>query len=267
MKIAAILPAYNEADRVADVVRAVRMARWIDEIIVVNDGSTDRTADVVRSLPGVMLVNLPTNRGKGAAMVAGVERTDADVVVFLDADLKGLRPDQVDALVAPVRSGRAEMSVGKFRGGRKLTDWSQRLAPNVSGQRAMLRDIFEQIPDIRQTRYGVEMAITRFCRYYRVRTTTVWLTGVTHPMKEEKLGLLRGWWARGKMYREILRILMDRRAPQRRRGRLPRVPRMPRALRGWAVIQARRGGAHGPSRWLYRQQLEWRRKQSGRFKG
>lgn len=254
MKIAAVLPAYNEAERIADVIRAVRKARWIDQIIVVDDGSEDNTAEVAASFPDVIVVTMKVNRGKGAAMTAGVEQTDADIIVFLDADLIGLRPEHVDALVNPVRTGRAEMVIGKFRGGRRLTDLSQRLAPNINGQRAILRCVFDQIPNLHQTRYGVEMAITRFCRYYRIETTTVCLHGVTHPMKEEKLGLLRGWASRGAMYAEILRIMLDPRRPRRRK------PRMHRFWRRISIATRRTARTHASPSWLQRPQAMWRRK-------
>lgn len=223
MKIAAVLPAYNEASRIADVVRSVCMAPSIAEVIVVNDGSTDDTAARVRAVGGAVLLSLPHNQGKGGAMAAGADATDADVLVFLDADLRGLRPEHVEALVAPVKTGRVAMAVGKFHGGRRITDWSQRLAPSISGQRAIKRAVFEQIPAIACARFGVEMAITRFCRHYRVPTETVVLRGVTHPMKEEKLGFVRGWSARGRMYTEILRIMLDPRAPRRAEVTVPRL--------------------------------------------
>jgi len=259
LKIAAVLPAYNEAARVADVLRAVLRAPSIEEIIVVNDGSTDNTAEIVRQMPGVCLVNLPVNRGKGGAMAAGASWTDADVLVFLDADLIGLRPEHVEALIAPVKAGRARMAVGKFQGGRLLTDWSQKLVPSISGQRAIRREVFEQIPDIAQTRFGVEMAITRFCHHYRVPTETVFLRGVTHPMKEEKLGLLRGWASRARMYYEIFRIVMNPRAPRRARPR--RAPlTLPRLLRKIAANGRRHGHPHGASNWLYRQERTWRKR-------
>lgn len=253
MRTAAILPAYNEEDRVKGVLAAVCRASLVDEVVVVNDGSTDATAARALEVPGVYLVSLPCNQGKGGAMAAGARFTDADVLLFLDADLIGLQPEHVDALVEPVRSGRALMAVGRFCGGRKLTDLSQRLAPSISGQRAIAREVFEQIPGIAAVRYGVEMQITRFCRYYRIPTETVQLSGVTHPMKEEKLGVLRGWASRGRMYSQILRIMLDPRAPRRSAERTLRLFR-PRDL--GPVLSP-----FGFERWLAR----WnRRRTSGR---
>ena len=67
MKVAAVIPAYNEERTVASVVRAVREAPSISEVIVVDDGSTDRTAQVARQA-GARVVHLETNVGKGGAM-------------------------------------------------------------------------------------------------------------------------------------------------------------------------------------------------------
>jgi polyisoprenyl-phosphate glycosyltransferase len=252
------MPAYNEAARILDVLRAVALAPSIDEIIVVNDGSTDGTAEVVERFGDAHLVNLPVNCGKGAAMYAGVAATDADVLVFLDSDLIGLRSAHVESLVAPVRLGRASMSVGQFHGGRKLTDLSQRLAPFISGQRAIRREVFERMPDIANARFGVEMAITRYCNHYRIPTETVCLSGVTHPMKEEKLGLLRGWASRTRMYYEIMRIMLNPRAPRQRTPR-PRFVRSSRiALRRWKRFARHRFEVANGVRHPTRKRARWR---------
>jgi glycosyltransferase involved in cell wall biosynthesis len=261
LKIAAVIPAYNEEERIAGVLRAVLKSPSIDEIIVVNDGSTDNTAQIAREFSRVRLVDIPVNCGKGGAMAEGVAATDAEILVFVDADLIGLRPEHVEALVAPLKAGKIKMTVGKFRGGRRLTDLSQRLAPNVSGQRAIRRDVYEQIPDLSESRYGVEMAITRFCRYYRVPTQTVWLYGVTHPMKEEKLGVMRGWASRARMYCEILKIMLDPRRPRRVRPR--RAPAFPNLLRRLAANQ-HRNGHHNAAHWLYRQERRWNQRKQKR---
>ena len=259
MRIAAILSAYNEADRISEVIKVVGRAPSIDEIIVVNDGSTDKTAEVVSRFPNVKLVNLKVNKGKGAAMTAGVAATDADILVFLDSDLIGLKPEHVETLVAPVKSRRYEMAVGSFRGGRWLTDWAQKVTPNISGQRAIRRGTFEQIPGLEQARYGVEIAITRFCHHYRVKTEIVLISGVTHPMKEEKLGLIRGGLSRAKMYVQIVKILMDRKKPQRNRQRF-QAQQLPQILRKFVSQKPKKHGNNAAAYWLYRQERIWQKR-------
>ncbi|MCL5283256.1 MAG: glycosyltransferase family 2 protein [Armatimonadetes bacterium] len=209
MKIAAVVPAYNEAHRISNVLNALLAVPEIYEVIAVNDGSQDRTAAVIRQFEEVRLIDLEDNCGKGGAMMAGACATEADALVFFDADLIGLTSDHVRRLILPIATGRAGMSLGIFRGGRLLTDWSQKLVSSVSGQRAIYRDIFLSIPNLVKTRYGVETAINRYVHHMQLKVEYVPLIGVTHPMKEEKLGLMRGVASRSRMYYEILKIMME----------------------------------------------------------
>src|SRR6266508_3328724 len=95
-RTAAIIPAWNEESTVGAVIYAAQDAELVDEVIVVDNASTDGTADVAAD-HGARVVHEPV-AGKGQAMCAGVAATDADVVVFLDADLIGLRAEDVDRL-------------------------------------------------------------------------------------------------------------------------------------------------------------------------
>jgi glycosyltransferase involved in cell wall biosynthesis len=222
MRAAAIIPAYNEATRLPRVLQAVRAASLIDEIVVVSDGSTDGTYQVARRFDGVRALQLPQNLGKGGAMHVGACLCEAPVLVFLDADLIGLTPEHVNRLVEPVLRGEADMSLGVFRGGRRATDLAQKLFPFVSGQRAIRRELFLEVPNVQYARFGVETQITRWAARHRWRVRYVILYGVTHPMKEEKLGRFRGTIARLRMYADIARILLDGRVhrPSRRVFRL-----------------------------------------------
>ncbi|MDO8587698.1 MAG: glycosyltransferase family 2 protein [Armatimonadota bacterium] len=208
-KTTAVVPAYNEEHRVSTVLAAIKQARLVDEIIVVNDGSTDGTCRVASSDPAVTVLDLAANIGKGGAMCSGAAASDADVLLFLDADLIGLKPEQIDDLVRPVVTGEADMAVGVFRAGRKMTDWAQILVPYISGQRALRREVFVSIPELRKVRSGVEVAITKYFRVTGLEVKHVVLSGVTHSMKEEKIGLVRGFGARLKMYYEIGRVVTN----------------------------------------------------------
>jgi polyisoprenyl-phosphate glycosyltransferase len=210
---AVIIPAFNEAERIGEVLRAIRAAPLSLEVVVANDGSQDNTSDVARSFPGVRVLDLPVNVGKGGAMRRGVEATDAELLLFLDADLVGLRPEHVLDLVLPVARGEADMTVGVFRGGRLATDLSHFLVCYISGQRALRRELFLSVPGIRHSRSGVETAITKYVKSQRLRVQNIAMYGVTHPMKEEKMGLWRGARARAKMYWEIALSLTNGRTP------------------------------------------------------
>jgi glycosyltransferase involved in cell wall biosynthesis len=204
-RTAIIIPAFNEATRIAAVLEVVAGCAAGRQVWVIDDGSTDDTSAVAQTFAGVQVLRTEENHGKGAAMWAGVAATDAELLVFLDADLRGLRLEHVDALVKPVAEGAAEMSIGLFRGGRGSTDFSHVIAPWVSGQRAIRRDAFLTLDAARASRQGIELLLTRAAREQRWRVVNVPWQGVTHAMKEEKLGLFRGHLARWKMYGEILR--------------------------------------------------------------
>lgn len=205
LKTAAITPAYNEAKTIGAVIGILTGSRLIDQVIVVSDGSTDHTVQSALSHSGVSVIELLENRGKAGALSAGMEQTDAEVVLFLDADLIGLTESHVAALLQPVLTGEADMAVGIFKKGRLVTDLAQKMTPFLSGQRALKRDLLEQIPAFDCARFGAEIALSRFAEENGFPVVEVDLPDLSHLMKEEKLGLWKGIPARGKMYWEIIR--------------------------------------------------------------
>ena len=218
MKVAAIIPAHNEAERVGCVLEAVLAAKGVTRVILVDDGSSDATAEVGARYEGVQVERLAVNRGKGGAMLHGATiASDADVLLFLDADLINLRPEHVQRLIEPVVTGSADMALGQFTAGRGPTDLAQRVMPYITGQRVILRELFQSIPDLDQVGFGIEMAITLHVEAARRPVARVFMPGVTHPMKEEKLGFWRGARARLRMYGEMLRYVRRYRKEQRDR--------------------------------------------------
>lgn len=206
LKTAAIVPAYNEEENIGAVLSVLSSCQCLDEVIVVSDGSVDNTVQVAQGY-GVRVIELPVNVGKGGAMKAGSLSTDADVLLFIDADLIGLTEGHVRDLLRPVLSGEALMAVGVFEEGRLATDLAQKMAPFLSGQRAVHRSVMEELPDLEHSRYGVEVVFSRYAEKHHIPVAKVHLRNMAQVMKEEKMGLVKGFAARMRMYWEIIRAI------------------------------------------------------------
>ena len=115
-----LVPAFNEAPRLAPVLEVILSSTLVGKTIVIDDGSRDDTAKVAATYP-VELLRFEENRGKGAALQAGLQLVpDADYYLFFDADLINFRPEHIAALLNPLREHEnIAMSVGLFRSGSK----------------------------------------------------------------------------------------------------------------------------------------------------
>jgi hypothetical protein len=111
MKILAIIPAYNEAERVADIVRET--TQYVDTVVVVDDGSTDSTTIKAREA-GAVTLTLPVNIGYGGALQTGYRYAQVngfDALVQLDADGQH-DPRDIPTLLAPIKEGRCDLALG-----------------------------------------------------------------------------------------------------------------------------------------------------------
>ncbi len=204
MIVSVLIPAYNEEKTITDVIMAAKECEVVDEIVVIDDGSTDSTYEKAEKA-GVRVIKLPRNIGKGGALKKGIDESRGEIIVFLDADLIGLKPKHIEALVKPVMEGDVGMTVGIFKKGRKTTDLSQYLTPFLSGQRAIKRNLLSKFDKIEFTKYGIEVALTKYAKRENIKVEFVDLYDITHLMKEEKRGLIRGFLERLRMYYQLLR--------------------------------------------------------------
>lgn len=205
--VVVIIPAYNEENRIGRVLEVVSQRQDLGEILVVDDGSTDHTAEeVLRAAerdPRIRLIRHGTNRGKGEAIFTALQATESPYLLLLDADLVGLQPAHLEALIQPVLEHRADMTIGVFRGGRFYTDFSHRITPWLSGQRCIRREILEQINRQAAAGYGFETALTIAASQGNYHTRFVSLRGVWHIPSE--LHRKHGIRWRLHMYAQILR--------------------------------------------------------------
>lgn len=203
MLVSAVIPAFNEEEHVGDVIKAIKDLPEIAEVIVVDDGSEDHTAEVAKNA-GAKVIQLDENMGKGGAMLRGVKEAQQETVLFLDADLIGLTAQHIHDLITPIAEDKADMTVGIFDKGRISTDLAQFFSPYLSGQRVVSKQlILDMKVDPEDLRFGIEVAISVQAFEKLLRVENVVLSGMTHVMKEEKLGFSKGLMARLKMYKDI----------------------------------------------------------------
>ena len=114
MKITVIIPAFNEEKTIQEIIAKVLLTKIPEEIIVVDDGSSDRTKEVIGPLldqEKIRLVVHEKNRGKGAAVITGLEHATGDVLIIQDADLE-YDPREYPALLRPIEEGIADVVYG-----------------------------------------------------------------------------------------------------------------------------------------------------------
>ncbi|MGD9022428.1 MAG: glycosyltransferase family 2 protein [Deltaproteobacteria bacterium] len=120
MKLSVVIPVYNEMDSIQEIVKRVQSVPLEKEIIIVDDSSTDGTAEWLKKHPlgeGVHVLFHAKNRGKGAALRTGFEQVKGDIVVIQDADLE-YDPSEYGRLIGPILDGRADVVYGsRFTGG------------------------------------------------------------------------------------------------------------------------------------------------------
>ena len=153
--VSAIIPIYNEEKFLSNFLAALLQSTRIDEIICVDDGSTDQSREILRLYAdSIQIIELLENSGKGAALAAGIRAAHGDIILFLDADLKNLNDFHIHALLNPLLAKRARVVVGYC----KTSENPLNMNELISGQRAYFRSDLEPFLDEMATkRFGIEM--------------------------------------------------------------------------------------------------------------
>ena len=204
-RISCIIPAYNEQSRIGAVISVVTAHPLIDEVIVVDDGSTDATVRVAQDFQGAVLLQLPRNGGKTNAVRAGLAQATGDFILFVDADLEGLNGNDLTALVAPVLRGDADMSMSLRRNAPWL--WRRIGIDYISGERVIPAAlVIERMDELgKLPRFGFETWLNGICVAAKSRIAVVPWEGVDSPAKVRKHGFPRGILADISMLLDLFR--------------------------------------------------------------
>ena len=206
-RLTCIIPAYNEAARIGAVLDAVLNHPMIDEVIVVDDGSADGTAQVVVQHPTARLIVLPRNGGKTAALLHGLAAASGDLILLVDADLIGLSPAHLSALIEPVTAARADMSISLRDNAPFLWRWIG--LDYISGERVLHKSLLQgqETALSRLPRFGFEVFLNSLLTARRSRIAVVRWPGVVSPVKSAKYGLWTGIKADVAMLRDLIRAV------------------------------------------------------------
>ena len=202
-KISCVIPAYNEAERVGNVLSVLTKSKLIDEIIVVDNGSIDKTAFVVRrDFPGVKVVTKKKNTGKADGIILGVKKTKNPILFTCDADLTGLKEEHIRILSDPVLKGEVRMMVGiqEYLNTMKESDWYRKFLKlkrkpekgmsdflkGLGGERVLFKKDFLKVPGLKGSGYEIEQRTIAFFKKKNWSFRLCVLDGVGHVHKIKK---------------------------------------------------------------------------------
>ena len=214
-KVVAIIPAFNEEERIVSTITAVKNIPEVDRVVVIDDGSKDDTAQLAVDA-GARVIRSTRNVGKGPVLEhAAKQHEDADIVLLLDADLANTA-SQAKLLLDPVLKGKVDMTIARFpkpiakagfglvkslarfeirKAGGKDADFQ---AP-LSGQRAVTQACLTHIRPFAKG-YGVEVSLT-----VRALQAGYRVCEIDTTMAHKATGRnLRGFLHRGKQFRDVL---------------------------------------------------------------
>ena len=211
--LTAVMPVYNEAATIGEVVRVVLAQRPVRQLVIVDDCSTDGTWDKLQPLaqnePRIQLVRHEINQGKGAALRTGIAHATADIVIIQDADLE-YDPGEYHLLIAPILAGKADVVfgsrfVGSPNGHRVLYYWHSvgnnfltmfsnmatdlNLTDMETCYKTFRREIIQKIK-IEENRFGFEPEITAKVAKLKVRIFEV---GISYSGRTYAEGKKIGW--------------------------------------------------------------------------
>lgn len=184
--ISVIIAAFNEERTLSSIIEIVRSWGKADEIIVVDDGSTDKTSlSIKQFVPDIQLIRHKKNEGKSTAVSDAIAKSTGEVLLLLDADIVGLTHRDLDSICVPVLLGKSDMVLGlaRFWSAGKIEPFN-----SLTGQRVLLRKYVEpELSHMRDIGYGLELFLNKLFesrRVMSVRMPHVFILGKFEKQKK-----------------------------------------------------------------------------------
>lgn len=220
-KIVCIVPVYNEEDTIEETIRFLKKIKEVDELVIVNDGSTDNTKEVLNKIDGIITLGYQTNKGKGYAIKHALSNINYDYLLLIDGDLKETSSEALK-LIKPVIEGKSDITIAKFPEANQMTDkkgglgivkglakqgvkyfTGKEIDSTLSGQRFYKKEVLEEIKYIPDS-YGIEIAMTIQSLNMGFEILEIPVT-MSHRYTDRSI---KGFVHRGKQFKDILKTLI-----------------------------------------------------------
>lgn len=187
--VSAIVAAYNEAKTIKPIIEVLLSHPRLNQIIVVDDGSTDKTWQKIQSMHSDKLIALKhkANLGKGAAVFSAIRKSTGNILLLIDADLKQFHPAHIDLLLAPLSIEPKCMTIGLREPFRPFEKTIAMIMKIFNGERAFAkRSILPLLQRIKHSGYGIEAILNLHFNRHRYPIYYIPLPGLAHIIKQEK---------------------------------------------------------------------------------
>lgn len=198
-----IIPFYNEEYRILEVLTVITQINSIDQIICIDDGSEDNTADLIQDyFPAVELIKLPQNQGKAAAIRRGLQIARHENILLMDADLQSIDKAEVEKAILAVTRYNLDMLILR----RINAPWFVKFDRGdtlLSGERIVKKKDLIKVFTQEVNRYQIELAINLYMQKHKRHVR--WMPwSATNTYKAKKMGLVAGYKKEFEMFTDIV---------------------------------------------------------------
>ncbi|GIW65681.1 MAG: hypothetical protein KatS3mg094_200 [Candidatus Parcubacteria bacterium] len=195
--ISCLIPAYNEEKYIKNTIESLKNTNLIDEIIVIDDASTDKTFEIIKKIKGIKIIKNYKNLGKTKCILRGLKSSSGNTILLVDADLQGLNYFDLSNLIKPVENNELDITIAygiPF------------VLKKFSGLRCLKREIFNLLNErkLKTANYGLEKIINKAIKKHNLKFKYIKMQKIRNIHKIKKYGLIKGLKLTIKMYLEII---------------------------------------------------------------